>query len=73
MSCGKECLVSALGDPRSTALTLLAFIAAPEPETRPSAQTTKGKTASLIQVEEWPVSLFCAQLLPLDSLHFKNT
>lgn len=64
MSCGKECLVSALGDPRSTALTLLAFIAAPEPETRPSAQTTKGKTASLIQVEEWPVSRFVLNFCP---------
>lgn len=49
MSYGKECLVSALGEPLSISLTLLAFIAAPEAESRPSAQSTKGKAASLNQ------------------------
>lgn len=73
MSHGKGCLASALVEPLSTALIFLAFIAAPEPETRPSAQSTKGKAASLNQSGKIACITFCIQLLSLDSLCFKNT
>lgn len=50
--------------PFSTTLTLLAFFAAPKPDTLPSARSTKGKAASLTHSEDMACVTFCVQLCP---------